>query len=97
MQLFCNLPIWIFSQPVAHILFVYTLIQFKVYLVTKKSSTSCSNCKRKNYLQKSFHLAKNWFLSTLEQFTVCRGDNQDHASTFDVMYWARNVTKKRVD
>ncbi len=36
MQWFCNLLIWIISQPVAFVLFVYTLIQFEVCLVTEK-------------------------------------------------------------
>ncbi len=38
MHWFCNLPIWIISQQILHVLFVYTPIHFKVCLVTKKVS-----------------------------------------------------------
>ncbi len=48
-------------------------------------------------VHKNLFVWQNQFLSTLKQFAVCRGDNQDHALIFDVLYWARNVKKKRVD
>ncbi len=54
--------------------------------------TSSSNCKHKNCSQKSSHLAESVSFNSWT-IAVCRGDNQDHASTFDVLYWVRNITK----
>ncbi len=46
---------------------------------------------------KNLSFRQNWFLSTLEQFVVCRSDNQDRVLTFHELYGGRNITKKRVD
>ncbi len=44
-------------------------------------------------VRKNLSIWQNRFLSTLEQFVVHRGDNEDRALTFDVVYWMRNATK----
>ncbi len=88
MQWFCNLPVWNISQPVAHILFVYTPIQFEVCLVAKQKIPSLPIISNAKAVHKSFSTWQNWFLSTLKQFAVCMGDKQNHPLTFDVLYWA---------
>ncbi len=97
MQWFCNLPIWTISRAVAYVLFVYTPIQFKMCLIIKKSSVSSGNCKCKNSFAKIFPFGKIGFFQLLNNLLFVGDDNQDHALTFNVLYWGGNATKNRVN